>query len=72
MDLIRSFHNPTGATLPIRTRREVLSLAQRYRVPIVEDATYRDLYFNEEPPPSLRELDKPKASLCRCVFLPSC
>ena len=52
-----TFHNPTGATLPIRARREVLSLAQRYRVPIVEDATYRDLYFNEPPPPSLRELD---------------
>src|SRR6476660_527351 len=52
-----TFHNPTGATLPIRTRREVLTLAQRYRVPIVEDATYRDLYFNEAPPPSLRELD---------------
>ena len=44
-------------TMPIRVRREVLSLAQRYRVPIVEDATYRDLYFNEAPPPSLRELD---------------
>jgi DNA-binding transcriptional MocR family regulator len=52
-----TFHNPTGATLPIRTRREVLSLAQRYRVPIVEDATYRDLFFAEAPPPSLRELD---------------
>ena len=53
-----TFHNPTGATLPIRTRRELISLAQRYRVPIVEDATYRDLYFNEAPPPSLRELDE--------------
>ena len=52
-----TFHNPTGVTMPIRLRREVLSLAQRYRVPIVEDATYRDLYFNEAPPPSLRELD---------------
>lgn len=52
-----TFQNPTGMTLPIRTRRELLSLAQRYRVPIVEDATYRDLYFTEPPPPSLRELD---------------
>ena len=53
-----TFHNPTCVTLPIRTRREVISLAQRYRVPIVEDATYRDLYFSETPPPSLRELDE--------------
>jgi 2-aminoadipate transaminase len=53
-----TFHNPTGTTMPIRTRREVLSLAQRYRVPIVEDATYRDLYFTEAPPPSLRDLDE--------------
>jgi 2-aminoadipate transaminase len=52
-----TFQNPTGTTMPIRTRREVLSLAQRYRVPIVEDATYRDLYFTEAPPPSLRDLD---------------
>jgi len=52
-----TFQNPTGVTMPIRTRREVLKLAERYRVPIVEDATYRELYFNEVPPPSLRELD---------------
>ena len=52
-----TFQNPTGTTMPIRTRRELLSLAQRYRVPIVEDATYRDLYFTDAPPSSLRELD---------------
>jgi len=52
-----TFENPTGVTLPIRARRELLRLAGRYRVPIVEDATYRELYFTEVPPPSLRELD---------------
>jgi DNA-binding transcriptional MocR family regulator len=52
-----TFQNPTGVTMPIRARRELLRLAERYRVPIVEDATYRELYFNEPPPPSLRELD---------------
>ena len=35
---------------------------ERYRVPIVEDATYRDLYFHEAPPPSLRELDDARTS----------
>jgi DNA-binding transcriptional MocR family regulator len=53
-----TFQNPTGVTLSIRTRREVLKLAERYRVPIVEDGTYRELYFTEAPPPSLRELDE--------------
>jgi 2-aminoadipate transaminase len=52
-----TFQNPTGLTMPIRTRRELLKLAERYRVPIVEDATYGELYFAEPPPPSLHELD---------------
>ena len=52
-----TFQNPTGVTMPIRVRRELLRLAERYRVPIVEDATYGELYFNEAPPPSLRDLD---------------
>ena len=52
-----TFQNPTGITMPIRMRRELLKLAERYRVPIVEDGTYRELYFNEAPPPSLHELD---------------
>ena len=54
-----TFQNPTGITMPIRTRRELLRLAERYRVPIVEDATYRELYFRDPPPPSLRDLDAP-------------
>jgi DNA-binding transcriptional MocR family regulator len=50
--------NPTGATMPIRARRELLELAARYRVPIVEDDTYRDLALTgPAPPPSLFALD---------------
>jgi DNA-binding transcriptional MocR family regulator len=52
-----TFQNPTGISMPIRMRRELLKLAGRYRVPIVEDGTYRELYFNEAPPPSLHDLD---------------
>ena len=50
--------NPTGITLSIRTRRELLELAARYRVPIVEDDTYRELALTGPPtPPSLFKLD---------------
>ena len=51
-------HNPTGINLSIRTRRELLELAARYRVPIVEDDTYRELALTgPAPPPSLFKLD---------------
>jgi 2-aminoadipate transaminase len=51
-------HNPTGITLSIRARRELLDLAARYRVPIVEDDTYRELALTgTAPPPSLFKLD---------------
>ena len=50
--------NPTGTTLPIRARRELLELAERYRVPIIEDDTYRELTLSTPPPPSLYELDE--------------
>jgi 2-aminoadipate transaminase len=51
-------HNPTAVTMPIRARRELLELAARYRVPIVEDDTYRELALTANPPPpSLFQLD---------------
>jgi 2-aminoadipate transaminase len=56
-DLLVRYRPKLGLTMPIRVRRELLKLAERYRVPIVEDATYRELYFRDPPPPSLRELD---------------
>ena len=58
MYLNPTHQNPTGMTLPIRTRRELIELAERYRVPIVEDDTYRELTLTTPPPPSLYELDE--------------
>jgi len=53
-----TFHNPTGATMSIETRRELLATASMLSVPIVEDDTYSLLHWNRQPPPSLRELDQ--------------
>ncbi len=58
-------HNPTGVTLPIRARRELLELAARYRVPIVEDDTYRELALESAPPPSLFKLDEDRNVVIR-------
>ena len=58
MYLNPTHQNPTGTTLPIRARRELIELAERYRVPIIEDDTYRELTLSTPPPPSLYELDE--------------
>src|SRR5437667_2498094 len=63
--------NPTGVTLPIRTRRELLELAARYRVPVVEDDTYRELALTgAAPPPPLFMLDEGHAVVIRINSLP--
>jgi 2-aminoadipate transaminase len=53
-----TFQNPTGHTLGLSERRELLKLMARYRVPVVEDDTYRELYLDAPPPPSLQQLDE--------------
>lgn len=55
---IPNFHNPGGVTLTLSRRRELLNLAAEYRVPIIEDDAYRELYYEGEPLPSLYSLDK--------------
>ncbi len=52
-----TFQNPTGHTLGERERRDLLGLAARYRIPVVEDDPYRDGYFDGQPPKSLYQLD---------------
>ncbi len=53
-----TFQNPTGHTLSLNDRRELLKLLARYRIPVVEDDTYRDLFLDAPAPPSLRQLDE--------------
>ncbi len=53
-----TFNNPTGRTLDLHARRNLLDLAIRYRLPVIEDDLYRETWFRTPPPPSLRQLDQ--------------
>src|SRR5215813_8036244 len=53
-----TFHNPTGRTLSLRERKELLKLATRYHVPLLEDDPYRETYLEGPPPPPLYHLDE--------------
>ncbi len=45
-----TFHNPTGAVLPERQRREIARLAEQSGVAILEDHTLADLSLGAPPP----------------------
>lgn len=52
-----SFQNPLGVTMPLERRRQLLQLAARHQVGIVEDDPYGEVRFEGTPVPSLKSLD---------------
>jgi 2-aminoadipate transaminase len=54
---IVNFQNPSGPTLSLRRRRELVDLAHEYDTLILEDDAYGELRFDGEHLPSLYSLD---------------
>ncbi|MCU0606973.1 MAG: PLP-dependent aminotransferase family protein [Candidatus Edwardsbacteria bacterium] len=54
---VPDFQNPSGVTMSLERRKQLLALAYRYGVPILEDSPYRDLRFTGEPVPAIYTLD---------------
>lgn len=54
---IPNFQNPTGKTTTLQRRKEILALAEKYGVYILEDNPYGALRFEGEDIPSIKELD---------------
>lgn len=48
---IANYQNPTGAILTRDRREQMLALAKRFAVPILEDDCYGDVHFEADPPP---------------------
>jgi 2-aminoadipate transaminase len=53
-----NFQNPTGATLPLESRRALLEAARAARVPVIENDAYGELRYRGDPLPSLKQLDE--------------
>lgn len=56
--VVPSFQNPTGVTMNLASRRRLLGIAERYRVPIIEDDIYRELRYDGPDVPPLKSLDE--------------
>jgi len=55
--VVPNFHNPTGVTLSLERRKEIVEISERYQVPIIEDDPYGEVRFEGERLPSLITMD---------------
>ncbi|AWB43882.1 GntR family transcriptional regulator [Paenibacillus sp. CAA11] len=53
-----TFHNPTGTCMPLARRKQLLQFSEEAQLPVIEDDVYRELWLDQEPPPSLKSLDR--------------
>jgi 2-aminoadipate transaminase len=56
---IASHQNPTGSIMPEARRRELLEIARRHDVLVVEDDCYADVRFSGEAAPALYKMAEP-------------
>jgi 2-aminoadipate transaminase len=54
---VPTFQNPTGITMTLTRRLELLELARERGILILEDDPYGEIYFDEPPVAALRALD---------------
>jgi len=54
---VPNFHNPAGVTLSAERRPQILEIARRYNVLVLEDNPYGLLGFDGNPLPAMRSLD---------------
>ncbi len=55
---VPNFHNPAGVTLSAERRPQIVEIARRHGVLILEDNPYGLLGFDDEPLPALRSLSE--------------
>lgn len=55
---IPTYQNPSGICMSPARRAALLDLAERYRLPIIEDDIYSLISFENTPPPALKAADR--------------
>jgi DNA-binding transcriptional MocR family regulator len=61
--LMPTFHNPTGALLAVRRRRELAELTAETGVPIIEDNALEHCPLDDDRPPSIAAFAGPEATV---------
>lgn len=54
---VANFSNPMGSLIPEDAKKELVAIANRFDVPIIEDDIYGDLCFGEQRPAPIKAFD---------------
>lgn len=52
-----NFQNPTGNSITLERRQQIVEIADHYGIPLVEDDPYGQLYYDEKPADSILKID---------------
>ena len=66
--VIPDFQNPAGITLPDSRRMQIIEIAEKYDLLIVEDSPYREVRFDGEPQMLMSKLDTTDRVITLCTF----
>jgi 2-aminoadipate transaminase len=58
MVLTPNFQNPTGTTIPVGTRKDILELARRAGTIVIENDLYGELRYKGDDIPSMKRMDE--------------
>ncbi|NIF04804.1 PLP-dependent aminotransferase family protein [Chryseobacterium sp. Tr-659] len=53
-----NFHNPTGILMSDEVKKEILEIAEKHQLCIIENDIYSDLYFGDRRPQNIQSFDK--------------
>src|SRR5450631_88279 len=55
---VSNFNNPFGSLMPEEHKKEAVNLLGKYRIPLIEDDIYGDLYFGDQRPTCCKTYDE--------------
>jgi len=55
---VPTFQNPTGVTMSLERRKQLLEVAKKYNILILEDDAYNELRYSGKKIPTIKSLDK--------------
>jgi len=61
--VVPDFQNPSGITMSLEKRHALLTLSEKYSIPLVEDSPYRELRYKGKHLPSIYSLDRNRGNV---------